>query len=637
MEFIQPILSLLNQVFEAGIAITALSLFIRSLSFNLRDRVAQSFAIILACVMFVYSGEAISAALTTQEWLWFWLRFQWVGLVILPAGVFHFADALLATTGRPSRGRRRKTVYLSYIISLVFIASLLTGNLVKDTIIEDGTFFRLSPGILFGWFTGFYLLSTMVSPWLIWRAYRRTRLPVSRRRVMNLLVGIVFLAVGTYPYIQLGSQVAVNYPYVFQSAVLAANLVIFFVLMTMAYSVAFFGVAWPDRVVRSRLLKWMLRGPVTLFMVLAFMTFAYRAGEFFGSPISVVIPIITVITVLFMEHLITLVFPYWERWFFHGGDRHNIGLVQALSERLITERDLEQFLQTVLGAVCDQFQVSTAFIAALGENGLERVVQVGDREALNKPDLNEVMVKKVIDSQKNGNAPLFGWGDFWVYPIYNFDGGNILGLLGVLKTDDVLLDLELTDALVRLGQRAAMALENRLLQRDMFQAIEKLNPSVDVIQKLRAASRFDQREILASIDTLDKSNELILMVKDALGHYWGGPKLSKSPLMRLKIVQIMIEDYDSNPVNALRAILKKGIEQVKPEGERRFTGEWILYNILEMKFMEGRKVKEIALRLAMSEADLYRKQNVAIEAVAGAIVDMEKQARRKVGDILDDG
>jgi hypothetical protein len=45
-----------------------------------------------------------------------------------------------------------------------------------------------------------------------------------------------------------------------------------------------------------------------------------------------------------------------------------------------------------------------------------------------------------------------------------------------------------------------------------------------------------------------------------------------------------------------------------------------------MKFMEGRKVREVALRLAMSEADLYRKQRVAIEAVAEAIVEMEHQA-----------
>jgi hypothetical protein len=75
--------------------------------------------------------------------------------------------------------------------------------------------------------------------------------------------------------------------------------------------------------------------------------------------------------------------------------------------------------------------------------------------------------------------------------------------------------------------------------------------------------------------------------------------------------------------------LRQAIEHVRPEGERRFTAEWILYNILEMKFMEGRKVREIAMRLAMSEADLYRKQRIAIEAVANAIVEMEQQAREE--------
>jgi hypothetical protein len=91
-----------------------------------------------------------------------------------------------------------------------------------------------------------------------------------------------------------------------------------------------------------------------------------------------------------------------------------------------------------------------------------------------------------------------------------------------------------------------------------------------------------------------------------------------------------MDEHEGVSANALRAILRQGIEQVRPEGERRFTAEWILYNILDMKFMEGRKVREIALRLAMSEADLYRKQRVAIEAVANAIIEMETQAREEV-------
>jgi hypothetical protein len=91
-------------------------------------------------------------------------------------------------------------------------------------------------------------------------------------------------------------------------------------------------------------------------------------------------------------------------------------------------------------------------------------------------------------------------------------------------------------------------------------------------------------------------------------------------------VQEALAEHDGNQANALRAVLRDAIQHVRPEGERRFTGEWILYNILEMKFLEGKKVREIALRLAMSEADLYRKQRIAVEAVAKSILEMEADA-----------
>ena len=123
--------------------------------------------------------------------------------------------------------------------------------------------------------------------------------------------------------------------------------------------------------------------------------------------------------------------------------------------------------------------------------------------------------------------------------------------------------------------------------------------------------------------------DFIAWVKDALAHYWGGPKLSESPLLNLKVVKSALDEYDGNPTNALRGILKAAVDQIKPEGERRFTGEWILYNILELKFMEGRKVRDVATRLAMSEADLYRKQRVALEAVSKAIIGMELAAREE--------
>jgi hypothetical protein len=148
-----------------------------------------------------------------------------------------------------------------------------------------------------------------------------------------------------------------------------------------------------------------------------------------------------------------------------------------------------------------------------------------------------------------------------------------------------------------------------------------------MLQRLRAAGRYDSRTNLLS-DEMPPEADFANWVKDALTHYWGGPKLTNSPLIGLRIVRTLEREYEGNTSNAVRALLRKAVDQVKPEGERRFTTEWILYNILEMKFIEGRKVREVAARLAMSEADLYRKQRVAVEAVARAIVDMETETQQ---------
>ena len=94
--------------------------------------------------------------------------------------------------------------------------------------------------------------------------------------------------------------------------------------------------------------------------------------------------------------------------------------------------------------------------------------------------------------------------------------------------------------------------------------------------------------------------------------------------MDLKIVEEASAQHEGNKTNALRAILKEAIEKTKPAGERRFTGDWLLYNILDLKFLQGKKVRDVAQRLAVSEADLYRKQRVALENVAQFIIEMER-------------
>src|SRR5512136_3408848 len=117
-------LQALNQILTAGIAITAFSLFLYALSFNLRDRVARSFAIILLCVVIVFTTEALQDKSMTAETIQLLLRLQWFGIVFLPAAYLHLSDALLVTAGRPSRGRRRLAVRGMYVISALFILLL---------------------------------------------------------------------------------------------------------------------------------------------------------------------------------------------------------------------------------------------------------------------------------------------------------------------------------------------------------------------------------------------------------------------------------------------------------------------------------------------------------------------------------
>ena len=106
MEGLLAGLQTINNILTAGIAITAFSLFLYALSFNLRDRVARSFAIILLCVVVVFTTEALQSKSMPDWGTELLLRLQWIGIIFLPAAYLHLSDALLVTAGRPSRGRR---------------------------------------------------------------------------------------------------------------------------------------------------------------------------------------------------------------------------------------------------------------------------------------------------------------------------------------------------------------------------------------------------------------------------------------------------------------------------------------------------------------------------------------------------
>ena len=131
----QTPLQVFNQILNAGNAITAFSLLLYALTFNLRERVARSLALMFACVTLVYFFDVLVGTSTSPEEVELWLRLQWVGISFIPAAYLHFSDALLASTGRPSRGRRQKAIWVSYIlggVTLVLVAftDLICGEII---------------------------------------------------------------------------------------------------------------------------------------------------------------------------------------------------------------------------------------------------------------------------------------------------------------------------------------------------------------------------------------------------------------------------------------------------------------------------------------------------------------------------
>ncbi len=615
-----------NDLLTAGVAITAFSMLLYALSFNLRDRVARSFAILLTCLVVIYVAEALSSVAPNATQLELWMKLQWPGIIFLPPAYLHLSDAILETTGKPSRGRRRLAIRLTYLFSLAFLSSLPFSLLVGNLVMVNDPAPYLQRTWLTWVFTGYYVATMCLSAINFVRAYRRTVSSSSRRRMTYLLAGAVAPALGSYPYLLFGFGFAAEHRLLFWASVTLSNLLVNILLVIMAYAVAFFGVPWPDRVVKRRLFKWLMRGPVTASTVLALTTILRRAGVWLDRDVSAIVPVTMVASILIFEHLITLVAPVWERWLFWGKDAEAAELLQKLDERLLTQDDLQQFIEAVLAALCDRMQCSKAFLATIHNQEVEKLITSGGEFAVDET-FDTSLLQAV--AQNGVRQEFFSWGDFWLTPLFAADDqpDQLLGILGVEKKNIKAWDEEQYAAYNTLVERAQTALRDRHLQQQAFSSLEAIAPQIDRIQSLRAASRYDGTEILSTPDLALEEKELSPWVKEALSHYWGGPKLTESPLLNLSIVQRLVTEHNANPTNALRAILRFAIQRIKPEGEQRFTAEWILYNILEMKFLEGRKVREIAMRLAMSEADLYRKQRVAIEAVARAIVDMEKQSQ----------
>lgn len=628
---------LINQSLSAAIATIAASFFLYSLVKDVGNQVARAFSLLLFFVMVSYLGDLGVSFSDNPESASLWLRFKWLGIAFAPAAYVHLSHTILTMTGLPSRGRRVWTVRLGYVVSTVMLALVLVSDqVVRGIVLEPAP--HLRPGPLFSVFGVFFVSAVVLSYWFLLRARRRTLTETTRRRMNHLLLPYIAPALAVFPFLLVSGQL-LSAPRVFYPVLILTDSTLAVMLTYMAYSIAFVGSLLPERLVKAQMLQFFLRGPVVAIATLAVIVWVPRASAVLGLPGDRLMPLLVVALILSLQWAITLVRPYLERWLVYVGDQMEIRRIQELEQRLLTGADFQQMLDTILTAVCDYLRVQTAFVASLtnGDPKLERAVGLHDgfgEELAVADDLTATTkngeLLPVRDMAALGDK--FIWRGFWLIPLHvpseREDGPRLIGLLGVAAPDgdQKQLDDEQWRVLMALATRAAEVLEDRRIQSEVFASLEGLLPEMTSIERLREATRHGGLEALRlPAEELISSPDFADRVKDALAHYWGGPNLTESGLMKLSVVRRALDEQGGNPQRAMRAVLQQAIENLRPEGQRSMTTtEWILYNILEMRFIQGRKVRDVAMRLAMSESDLYRKQRIAIESVATVIADMER-------------
>ncbi len=617
------ILEIGNQILAAAILILSFSLFVYVLTFNLHSRVGRSFAALLLGMVIVYSGDVV---LPQVDWAESWLRFQWIGIALVPAAYLHFTrSVLLAAWLRSDRFRWRWIVRGAYGVSILFaLLALFTDVLVRAPtgVIPIS---NLQPGPLFPLFTFYFIVATLWGGWTLLQARAHVRTHTARRRLSYLLLSFLAPGLGVFPYLILISGGSEG-PELVLILASVANVAVGVMLVVMAYSVAYYGVFAPDRVVKRQLFYFILRGPVVASLVVALIFIVPRVEAILGLPPDTALTFLVVMTIVLAQIAIYLGQPWIDR-FLYRNEMEEVAWLRMLETRLMTSGDLSQFLENVLVTLCNVCDVDRGFVALPGEGEARLEAVVGDEEEARRvlalPETQRLLTTPQPDSnfhQVNG---------YVVRCLVNRHTDETMGILALHAACPPAgeMDEETAAVIEHLFRRAEIAVEDRRLQLDVFEALRPILPDIEVMQALRGAVPYVIAPEQEAFDALTKHPEFTEWVRGALTHFWGGPKLSRSPLLNLRIVRDKLTEYDNSPTRALRAILQDAIELQRPPGERQMTtSEWLLYNILDLKYLQGKKVREVAQKLAISESDLYRKQRIAIAEVARTLAEMEAEA-----------
>jgi hypothetical protein len=616
-------------------AIVAFSLLVYVATHTPRNTATISFSVVAFLVAAMWLGEAghVSARSADTQSLReavFWLHVQAVGLALLPAAYIHFSDMLLRSTGSLSTGRR-VVVVVAYITGAAWLAlMLLTDTVMAGPVLTVwGSHFQT--GTLYPAYVVYSVTLTLWSLYNFFRARHRCLTTSLRRRMGYLSFTFVVPALGFIPYLLAALMLTAVPEPLLVLFPLAGSIGVVPMIVVLAYIVSYQGVFLPDRVVKQSLINYLLRGPflgvVVTFLVIAIPRLGHVLDLF--SDRFLIFAVVFIIVVL--QAALDRLRPFINRLIYQDEE---IVWLEELNQRLLTSADLNELLNNTLIAVCEVLRVRSGFIAVpdrrTGGYSLQAVVGpiAKARSFLEQDGIKTLaMISQQGAGEGNGNNgyPLASDG-YWLFPLAG-QGDEPPGVLAAEKPqqrpDLSAEEMEIVQVLV---DRASIAVEDVQLQRSIVQTLKGVAPEIEQVQQWGSQLRFASPSALAQLEADPLyTPEFHRAVRDALSHYWGGPKLTGNPLLNLRVVQAALPENNNNPSQALRAVLRQSVETLRPADDRDpMANEWILYNILRMRFLQGKRVKEIVQELAMSESDFYRKERAAIREVARALATIER-------------
>jgi hypothetical protein len=371
---ITEFLFLANDIVQAAIVIFGVAVFLYNLRHSIRDRVTRAFNSLLFFAVIVYLSELLVTRATVPVSAEIWIRLGWIGIAMVPAAQFHLSDALLVTTGDVSR-LRRILVRVWYTAGVVlFLLAIFTDWLVTD-FVNLVSAPHMNAGVLFPVFALYFWLITAASIYNVWRARQRCVTKTTRKRMTFILASFLAAPLAVYPYLIFSDDPGLDLSPLFWIVVIIGNVTVSIMFAFMTYYIAYFGAASPDRVVRVRLFKFMARVPLAATIVLIVYVLVGSLNTAMGLSGETAVAIAVVGTIILVEWALHVFKRPLER-LFQLTDEPEVRRIQQLSERVLTTRDMRQFLESVLAATCEVLRTPTAFIAAITPDGarLEAVV-----------------------------------------------------------------------------------------------------------------------------------------------------------------------------------------------------------------------------------------------------------------------